>query len=207
MGGVLSQSVPRSLSVALLLLLVACSGGSGGSGQRPKTTSPSTTAPPATIDLSKPIPGGSLHGTPRPPLENTGNDYVAITRSLIATFRWLTENPDPAVVSDIYVPGTEDHASWVAAFQDLVNRGWRAADDGYFVMSIEAVDTQQDVATMRVTDSMEFERIVDATGQPVGEGRAREPRVKTATALLSRDADGRWRLADYSANAGGTVQL
>ncbi|HEY3096085.1 MAG TPA: hypothetical protein VGK05_04555, partial [Acidimicrobiia bacterium] len=100
-------------------------------------TSPSTAAPPATIDLSKPIPGGSLHGTPRPPLENTGTDYVAILRSLIGNFRWLTENPDPAVISELYVPGTEDHDAWVAAFQDLASRGWRAADDDYYVVSVE----------------------------------------------------------------------
>ncbi len=73
MSGCSSQSVARLLAVALVGVLAACSGGSGGGGGKasPKT-SPSTTAPPATIDLSKPIPGGSLHGTPRPPLENTG---------------------------------------------------------------------------------------------------------------------------------------
>ena len=76
MSGCSSQSVARLFAVALVGVLAACSGGSGGGGGKasPKT-SPSTTAPPATIDLSKPIPGGSLHGTPRPPLENTGTDY------------------------------------------------------------------------------------------------------------------------------------
>jgi hypothetical protein len=192
--------------VALLSVLVACSGGSDSSGRRAKT-SPSTTTPPATIDLSKPIPGGSLHGTPRPPLENTGNDYVAITRSLVATFRWLTENPDPAVISELYVPGTEDHASWVAAFQDLANRGWRAADDGYYVISIETIDAQPQAATVRVTDSMKLERIVEASGQQVGEGRARDPQVKTSIALLARGAADRWRLADFSTAGGGTVEL
>src|SRR5712692_8959477 len=104
MGGVLSQSVARSLSLALVALLVACSGGSGRGdrGTSPKATAPPTTAPPPTIDLSKPIPGGSLHGTPRPALENTGTDYVAIFRSIDGSFRWLTENPDPAVIPDLY---------------------------------------------------------------------------------------------------------
>jgi hypothetical protein len=111
------------------------------------------------------------------------------------------------VISDIYVPGTEDHASWVTAFQDLVNKGWRAADDGYYVVSVEAVDTQQEVVTVRVTDSMKFERIVESSGRQVGEGRARDPQVRTFVAVLSRDSDGRWRLADYSPTGGGTVQL
>ncbi len=83
MSGCSSQSVARLFAVALVGVLAACSGGSGGGGGKASpTTSPPTTAPPATIDLSKPIPGGSLHGTPRPPLENTGTDYVAIFKSL-----------------------------------------------------------------------------------------------------------------------------
>ena len=103
MGGCSSQSVTRSLVVALAAVLVACSGGSGGGGGKasPKTSPPSSTTPPATIDLSKPIPGGSLHGTPRPPLENTGTNYVAIFKSLIANQRWISENPDPALISDV----------------------------------------------------------------------------------------------------------
>src|SRR6266542_5217215 len=141
MGGCSSQSVARWLAVAVLGVLVACSSGSGGGGGKasPKTSPPSSSTPPATIDLSKPIPGGSLHGTPRPPLENTGTDYLAITRSLIGNFRWLTENPDAALVSDLYVPGTAEHDAGVTNIQFLVDRGWRAADEAYFIVSIEAV--------------------------------------------------------------------
>src|SRR5438128_7352062 len=121
MGGCSSQSVTRSLVIALVAVLVACSGGSGGSGEKasPRTSPPSSSNPPPTIDLSKPIPGGSLHGTPRPPLENTGADYVAIFKSLIGSFRWLTENPDASVVSDIYAPGTAEHDAGVRNVQYL----------------------------------------------------------------------------------------
>src|ERR671911_2797732 len=122
MSGCSSQSLTRCLAVALLGVLVACSGGSGSSerGGSAKTPSAPTTAPPATIDLSKPIPGGSLHGTPRPPLENTGTDYVAIFKSLDANLRWLSENPDPGLISDLYVPGTPGHDTRVPAYQYLV---------------------------------------------------------------------------------------
>ena len=77
----------------------------GGERSTERTT---TTAAVNRIDLSQPIPGGSLHGTPRPPLENTGDDYVAIFESLVANLRWLSENPDPALISEIFVPGTPD---------------------------------------------------------------------------------------------------
>jgi hypothetical protein len=203
-GGVLSQSVARSLLVALLVLLVACSGGSGGSGQRPKATSPSTTAPPATIDLSKPIPGGSLHGTPRPPLENTGNDYVAIFKSLDATIRWLTENPDPALVSEIYLPGTAEHANGLSLYQELEDKGWRAADEGYRLLSVEVVSAQAQAVSLRVVDQLELERIIDRSGKQVGEGKHHSG-PQTWAVLLSPDQSGHWMVADWSPAAGGEV--
>src|SRR6266540_32256 len=130
MGGCSSQSVARSVVVALYVLLAACSGGSdaGGGKASAKTSAPASSTPPPTIDLSKPIPGGSLHGTPRPPLENTGTDYVAIVMSITGNFRWLTENPDPALISDLYVPGTHIHDLQQDVFRRLVQNGWRAAD-------------------------------------------------------------------------------
>ena len=133
MGGCSSQSVTRWLAIAAAAVLVACSGGSGSGGGKasPKTSPPSSTTPPATIDLSKPIPGGSLHGTPRPPLENTGTNYVAIFKSLIANQRWISENPDPALISDVYAPGTPGHDARVSAYQYLVNNGYRWADEGF----------------------------------------------------------------------------
>jgi hypothetical protein len=199
MGGCSSQSVTRSLVIALAAVLIACSDGSGGSGGHaaPKT-SPTTSAPPATIDLSKPIPGGSLHGTPRPPLENTGTDYVAIFKSLDGNFRWLTENPDPALISELYVPGTSNHDYWVPAFQELVSKGWRSADEGYQVASVQLIDAKTDAVSLRVVDVMDSEHIVDGSGSEVGVGRPREPRVKQWTVLLAPDLQGRWRFSDWS---------
>jgi hypothetical protein len=203
-----SQSVARLLAVALVGVLAACSGGSGGGGGKASpTTSPSTTAPPATIDLSKPIPGGSLHGTPRPPLENTGTDYVAIFESLIANQRWISENPDPALISAVYVPGTPGHDARVSAYQYLVDNGYRWADEGFQLLSVEIVDARSDVVSLRATDSLVFERIVDAAGNQVGNVRRRDPATQDRTAVLSRDETGHWRIADVSQAGGGMVEL
>jgi hypothetical protein len=208
MSGCSSQSVARLLAIALVGVLAACSGGSGGGGGKASpTTSPSTTAPPATIDLSKPIPGGSLHGTPRPPLENTGNDYAAIFKSLIANQRWISENPDPALISDVYVPGTPGHDARVQAYQYLVDNGYRWADEGFQLLSVDVIDAKADVVSLRVTDGLEFERIVDAAGSQVGNTRPRNPAEQVRTTVLSRDGTGRWRIADVSPSGSGTVQL
>jgi hypothetical protein len=207
MSGCSSQSVARLFAIALVGVLVACSGGSGGGGGKasPKT-SPSTAAPPATIDLSKPIPGGSLHGTPRPPLENTGTDYVAIFSSLDGTLRWLTENPDPSVVSEIYVPGTAEHDAGVQNFQYLVDRSWRAADEGYRVLSIDVIDARAEAVSLRVVDQFDVERVVDENGQRVGDGRVHSG-PNTWSLLLTPDGAGHWKIADWSPADGGTVQL
>lgn len=203
-----SQFVARSASVALLVVLVACSGGSGGSGNRAssKGSAPPTTAP-ATIDLSKPIPGGSLHGKPRPQLQNTGTDYVAIFKSLIANQRWISENPDPVLISEVYAPGTPGHDARVPAYQYLVQNGYRWADEGFQLLSVEVIDTRADVVSLHVTDSLDFERIVDTAGNQVGNIRPRQPARQDRTALLSRDEAGHWRIADVSPTGDGMVQL
>lgn len=209
MGGDSSQSVARWLAIVLLGVFVACSGDSGGGDGHTAggTAGAPTSAPPPTIDLSRPIAGGSLHGTPRPPLENTGTDYVAIFKSLIANQRWISENPDPALVSDVYVPGTPGHDARVSAYQYLVDNGYRWADEGFQLLSVEVLDARGEVVSLRVRDTLEYERIVDATGNQVGTIRPRDPVTQERTTLLSRDASGHWRIADVSSDGGGMVEL
>jgi hypothetical protein len=194
-------------AVALVGVLVACSGGSGGGGGKasPKSA-PSTTAPPATIDLSRPIPGGSLHGTPRPPLENTGTDYVAIFGSLTANFRWLTENPNPSVLSELFVPGTPPHDQRVSAYQYLVDNGYRWADEGYQLLDVQVVDAKNDAVSLNVVETLQFERLVDASGSQVGDLRPRGS-PETVAVVLSRSADARWRVANSSRVDGSEVEL
>ena len=207
MSGCSSQSVARLFAVALVGVLAACSGGSGGGGGKAyPTTSPSTTAPPATIDLSKPIPGGSLHGTPRPPLENTGTDYVAIFGSLTANFRWLTENPNPSVLSELFVPGTPPHDQRASAYQYLVDNGYRWADEGYQLLDVQVVDAKNDAVSLNVVETLQFERLVDASGSQVGDLRPRGS-PETVAVVLSRSADARWRVANSSRVDGSEVQL
>jgi hypothetical protein len=207
MGGCSSQSVTRSLVIALVAVLVACSGGSGGGDKAsPKTSPPSSSRPSPTIDLSKPIPGGSLHGTPRPPLENTGTDYVAIFKSLTANFRWLTENPNPSALSELFVPGTPPHDQRASAYQYLVDNGYRWADEGYQLLDVQVVDAREDAISLNVVENLAFERLVDGSGTQVGEVR-RHGSPETVSVLLSRSADSKWRVANSSRVDGSEVQL
>lgn len=207
MGGCSSQSVTRSFVIALAVGLVACSGGSGGGdGRTSRTTGAPTSVPPATIDLSKPIPGGSLHDTPRPPLENTGTDYVAIFKSLIANQRWISENPNISAISDVYIPGTPGHDARVSAYQYLVDNGYRWADEGYQLISVDVVSALPDVVTLRVVQQLTFERVVDSSGAQIGDVRPGDG-PGTLTFTLSVDPSGRWRIADSTRNGDAVVQL
>jgi hypothetical protein len=205
MSGCSSQSVARLFAIALVGVLAACSGGSGGGGGKasPKT-SPPTTAPPATIDLSKPIPGGSLHGTPRPPLENTGTDYVAIFRSLDVNLRWVSENPDLSVIPQLFVPGTPGHDARIPGYQYLTDNGYRFADEGYHLISVDVVDVQPDAVSLRVVQQLEFERVVDRNGQQIGELKRHGPAEDTN--VLLTPSDGRWRVASWT-SADPSVQI
>jgi hypothetical protein len=210
-----SHSVVVSAAVASTLVLVGCDSGGGGGGgagdaRRPEpersAERTSTTAAPARIDLSEPIPGGSLHGTPRPPLENTGDDYVAIFESLMKNFRWLTENPDLGVISEIFVPGTPVHDERVRAYQYLLDNGYRWADEGYRLISTDVLDTKSEAVSLQVVQQLEFERVVDASGNQVGELRSHSA-PETLTFLLVPDKSGRWRIADSTRGADTEVQL
>jgi hypothetical protein len=206
MGGILSQSVARWLSVTLLVALVACSGGSDGSGRASSSsegTAPATTAP-STIDLSKPIPGGSLHGTPRPPLDNTGSDYVAIFKSLVGNFRWLSENPDVSLIPELFAPGTPGHDVRVPAYQSLADRGYRFADEGYHLISVGVVSMEPNAVSLRVVQQLDFERVVDANGQQVGDVKQHGPPEETG--VLLAPSDGRWLIASWT-SANPTVQI
>ena len=193
-----SHSFARWALASLALGLAACTGGGGADHAVPEstgttTTAPATTAAPATIDLDHPIPGGSLHGTPRPPLENTGDDYVAITRSLLGNFRWITENPSVPLLADVFAPGTPPHDNRVEAYTLLTAQGYRWADDGYRVADVQLIDVANDVASLRVDEELNYERVVDSAGNQVGDVRRKEG-SSTLNILIAR-SDGRWRIA------------
>ncbi|HEX2736751.1 MAG TPA: hypothetical protein VHP57_01300, partial [Acidimicrobiia bacterium] len=151
--------------------------------------------------MSKPIAGGSLHGTPRPTLENTGTDYVAIFKSLDAQLRWQSENPDVAGVAgldEIYVPGTTAHDGQVGQTQILINTHHRWADDNYRLISVDVKQVVQKPAPMvslRVVDQQDDEKVVDATGVQFGPIRPHGSPM-ASNIVLTPDAYGRWRIED-----------
>ena len=210
------------LSACGAALAAGCSGG-GGSGSarrstpngRPPISSSTTTATApevVRIDVTKPIAGGSLHGTPRPTLENTGTDYVAIFKSLTAQLRWQSENLDVAGVAgvdEIYVPGTTDHEGAVKETQILIDHQRRWADDNYRLIAVDVLGGVQQLhlVSLRVVDIQDNDKIVDAAGVQAGPIQPRGS-ARAWNYVLSPDAYGRWRWADVTPAADNpAVQL
>jgi hypothetical protein len=130
---------------------------------------------------------------------------VAITRSLIANLRWISENPDPALIAEVFVPGTPGHDERVAAYRFLVENGYRWADEGYRLISVDTVDSRTDAVSVRVTQQLDYERVLDAAGNQVGETRSHNG-PETLTYLLASNGGG-WRIAGGSRGDGAVVQL
>ncbi len=159
------------------------------------------------IDVTKPIAGGSLHGTPRPTLENTGTDYVAIFKSLTAQWRWQGENPDIATLDKIYVPGTPAHDNKVTNTNSLIDNKHRWADDNYRLISVDVRAVTPQVVSLRVVELQDNEKIVDASGAQAGSIRPRGT-PRSWDIVLQPDHDGRWRIYnEHGAVDDPTVQL
>ena len=154
MGGCSSQSVTRSLVIALVAALVACSGGSGGGREGLPQDVPAHFVDPATDDRSEQAhPRRLAPRHPRPPLENTGTDYVAIFKSPIRNQRWISENPNPSPISDVSFRARRARQLRVSAYQYLVDNGYRWADEGYRLISVEVVSALPDAVTFRVVQA------------------------------------------------------
>ncbi|MCZ7527107.1 MAG: hypothetical protein M5U14_12430 [Acidimicrobiia bacterium] len=147
------------------------------------------------VPLGAPLPGGSLHGRPRPPLENVGDDYEAVLRSLLWNLRWLFENPDGALLDELYAPETADAESQRRDFALLEERGLRWADDGYRLLGVDVKCVLPNAVTLVVTDEQRDERLVDAEGEVLTIVPRGEP--ETSVVLLVRDELGRWRIASW----------
>lgn len=177
------------------------SGTDGGSPAASGTTTtrgaaPSTTTPPYSFD-------GSV---PPPDLLNTGTDYVAIFESLIGWGNWLKRhNPDVTLVGEAYVEGTDIALRLEENLQVLMDRDLRDYDVDQR-LEVEPVSARDGIATLRVSEHVTSEQLLDSGGAVIDE----EPinGVIEYIAVLSADANGRWRIAAVDqASADPRVEL
>jgi hypothetical protein len=130
---------------------------------------------------------------PPPELNNTGNDFEAIWRSIEDYRVWLGRNPQPHLLKRIYHPDCPCYPKGIGVLQRLASRGLHYDDEGTRVVSVELADRPaRHIALLRVVDQHGPQIIVNEAGTVVRRGDGWAPTRWIFT--LNKDENGYWRL-------------
>jgi len=176
-------------SVTLTLAL-----GAGCQGRQP---TPAATPKGAAGAVVAAAPGTrGVPAVPPPKLVQTGSDYLAIASSIDDYHAWLlAHRPDAALARTIYAPGTRSYVEftrnleYLRAHQEtLVSIGQHCS---YVVSTV-----RHSLVTLRLREVIAEDRTLDRAGRVVHTVRYAQP--NDYVIVLTRGADGRWRLADIT---------
>lgn len=184
------------LLVGLLVASAAVVGvwvGFGGS-RGPMVPEPTSTSSTTVADVP------SVPQPTAPAIVDTGEDFEAIVRSLIAFNDWIVAHPDPSMLVNTLDASCPCFASTQRNLSDLAVKGWRY--DGANRTEVQTVRPKRvaaNVVDVFVVLEAEEARIVDLGGQVVDREPAYPPTSYFYT--LQRGAEGRWRISQIEFGA------
>lgn len=151
----------------------------------PTVTAGTDTSVAPTTGATLPPPVGS----PPPPLDLTGDDLSSVALQILAFRSWLLANPDPALTSEIFVPGSPGFETFRAELTELSDaarvvlfEGFRPTVTSVLVFGAAQVD---------VALAFDARIVYDAE---TGESLRSEPGATLPVRLsLERGPDQRWR--------------
>ena len=202
MTGRLGRST--ALAVLVTLALGACSGddndASADADAPPSSTTAlaeSTTTLPPEPTTTTTVPLYSFDGSvPPPELVNMGDDYEAIYRSLDAYDFWIdAHNPDPELVKNFAVEGTDQYETQLGDVETLLSTDARSYVIEPDAASVELIDQQENVVSLRVEYPQRYRVLVDRSGNVIDEATV-APR--SLIVLMSADPLGTWRLSSVT---------
>lgn len=137
-----------------------------------------------------------------PPLQNTGEDWDAIVRSIFGYQAWLFTHPRPELLENIMLPSYEDFDQHRLGLSNLATKGWRY-EPQFRPATVEVVRLHDrprpDLAVVFVRSFHPPNRIVDPSGAVIVDS----PGAGDAAVLwtLQREPSQRaeWRLARVTA--------
>lgn len=177
-GGVLVLLLVLVLGVALKL--------AGGRGPDDSASAPSSTAgpTPSTTQLAKAL---------APAIVDTGEDFDAIVRSLIAFNDWIAANPDPSLLVKTIDASCPCFASTQKGLSDLAVKRWHYDQSRRTeVLKVRPERVADSVVDVFVVLRSDAARILDDSGQAVDGEPAYPPTSYFYT--LHRGPEGRWRI-------------
>lgn len=194
-----APSAWRNLVLGLILALMAV-GMAAVLVQRANTDGGGATA--ASPPAASPASPATAAPTDKPPaLVNTGEDWDAIVRSMVAYSDWLYLHPMPELLDTYSLPSNPSYADTKLALTNLATKGWRydpprAAATVEIVRLNSRINPTAAAVFVRFGPAPQY-RVVDQSGAEV----ANKPATAVGNSVIWTLAqkDGRWYLADVDA--------
>jgi hypothetical protein len=183
----------RQLTIVLAILLLTLVAGTAivFVGRDPGDAEPAQVAAPETTTA----PTSTTE--PPPELENTGEDFNRIWRSINAYYVWLGRNPRPELLNEIFEKECKCYANNSSLLKTFKDRGWHYRDDGIQVVSVKLASRPgPTTVVLDVIDQQGAEIVVDRQGKVVKRGPGWKPTRQLF--ILRLHPDRRWRVSSIS---------
>ena len=157
------------------------------------------------------VPAGPSGATATPPstpgvadkppaLVNTGENWDAIVRSIVAYRDWLRTHPRPELVDEIMLPALSGYADTKLGLTNLATKGWRY-DPLPAPVTVERVTLGTRLSATKVSVVIRYGpaphwRVVDAAGKVVDDSPAGSDGNSVVWTLAQTAGDPRWRIED-----------
>jgi hypothetical protein len=137
-----------------------------------------------------------------PPLVNTGENWEAIVRSMVAFNDWLYLHPRPELLDTVVLPSSPNYAETKLGLTNLATKGWRY-DPPRAPLTVEIVRLNSRISPTAAAVFVRFGptpryRVVDQSGTEVANVPATTV-SKSVIWTLVQKPDGRWYLSDVDA--------
>ena len=143
----------------------------------------------------------ATNATAQPPvLVNTGENWDAIVRSIVAYRDWLGTHPRPELLDEIMLPALSGYADTKLGLTNLATKGWRY-DPPPAPVIVERVTLGTRMSPTKVSLVIRYGpaphyRVVDSAGKVVDEIPATADGNSVVWTLAQTAGDPRWRLED-----------
>ncbi len=187
----------RTLILGLVLALMAV-GLAAVLIQRANTDDGGATSPTAASPTSSVTAAAQVD---QPVIVNTGEDWNAIVRSMVAFSDWLYLHPNPDLVDRFQLPSVPGYADTKLGLTNLATKGWRY-DPPRRPVTVDTVRLNnrgpaQAAVFVRFGPAQQY-RVVDQAGNEV----ANKPATTAGNSViwtLYMQPDGKWLLGDIDA--------
>lgn len=135
-----------------------------------------------------------------PALVNTGENWDAIVRSIVAYRDWLRTHPRPELVDEIMLPALSGYADTKLGLTNLATKGWRY-DPQPAPVTVERVTLGTRLSATKVSVVIRYGpaphwRVVDPAGKVVDDSPAGSDGNSVVWTLAQTAGDPRWRIED-----------